>query len=161
MNAPSRRHCPCARPRAAGRGFALIEALIALLIFSLAVLGLVGLQAAMARTSSDAKYRAEATYLATDLIGRMWSNRTMLKNFSDCSASTTCAAWLAQVVSTLPAGSATVTVTDKVDTSLDDSTVVTPYSISEVTIRVRWKPPGDSVTHEFATTTTISANPTS
>ena len=161
----ARLHRPRPRPgRPAGRparGFALIEALIALLIFSLAVLGLVGLQAAMTRASTGAKYRAEATYLATDLIGRMWSNRAMLKDFSDCQASSACKAWLSRVEETLPAGTATVSVVDRIDTALDDATRVAPYSVSEVTVRVRWQPPGESAAHEFSTTTVISANPTS
>lgn len=161
----ARLHRPRPRPgRCAGRparGFALIEALIALLIFSLAVLGLVGLQAAMTRASTGAKYRAEATYLATDLIGRMWSNRAMLKDFSDCQASSACKAWLSRVEKTLPAGTATVSVVDRIDTTLDDATRVAPYSVSEVTVRVRWQPPGESAAHEFSTTTVISANPTS
>lgn len=161
----ARLHRPRPRPgRCAGRparGFALIEALIALLIFSLAVLGLVGLQAAMTRASTGAKYRAEATYLATDLIGRMWSNRAMLKDFSDCQASSACQAWLSRVEKTLPAGTATVSVVDRIDTTLDDATWVAPYSVSEVTVRVRWQPPGESAAHEFSTTTVISANPTS
>lgn len=161
----ARLHRPRPRPgRCAGRparGFALIEALIALLIFSLAVLGLVGLQAAMTRASTGAKYRAEATYLATDLIGRMWSNRAMLKDFSDCQASSACQAWLSRVEETLPAGTATVSVVDRIDTTLDDATRVAPYSVSEVTVRVRWQPPGESAAHEFSTTTVISANPTS
>ena len=161
----ARLHRPRPRPgRCAGRparGFALIEALIALLIFSLAVLGLVGLQAAMTRASTGAKYRAEATYLATDLIGRMWSNRAMLKDFSDCQASSACKTWLSRVEETLPAGTATVSVVDRIDTALDDATRVAPYSVSEVTVRVRWQPPGESAAHEFSTTTVISANPTS
>lgn len=157
----ARLHRPRPRPGRLARGFALIEALIALLIFSLAVLGLVGLQAAMTRASTGAKYRAEATYLATDLIGRMWSNRAMLKDFSDCQASSACQAWLSRVEKTLPAGTATVSVVDRIDTTLDDATRVAPYSVSEVTVRVRWQPPGESAAHEFSTTTVISANPTS
>ncbi|MFM2347941.1 MAG: type pilus modification protein PilV [Pseudomonadota bacterium] len=158
---------PPARPRRPRpypiriRGFALIEALIALLIFSLAVLGLVGLQAAMTRASTGAKYRAEATYLATDLIGRMWSNRAMLKDFSDCQTSSACQTWLSRVADTLPAGTAIVSVIDRIDTALDDTTKVAPYSVSEVTVRVRWQPPGESAAHEFSTTTVISANPAS
>ncbi len=160
----ARLHRPPRRGRSAGRparGFALIEALIALLIFSLAVLGLVGLQAAMTRASTGAKYRAEATYLATDLIGRMWSNRAMLKDFSDCASSSACQTWLSRVADTLPAGTATVSVVDRIDTALDDTTQVPPYSVSEVTVRVRWQPPGENAAHEFSTTTVISANPSS
>ena len=50
---------------------------------------------------------------------------------------------------------------DRIVTALDDATRVAPYSVSEVTVRVRWQPPGESAAHEFSTTTVISANPTS
>ncbi|MFO1275735.1 MAG: prepilin-type N-terminal cleavage/methylation domain-containing protein [Sphaerotilus natans] len=139
------------------RGFALIEALIALLIFSLAVLGLVGLQASMTRASTGAKYRADAAYLATDLIGMMWSDRTQLKLFNSCDAHAPCQAWSTRVGSTLPAGRATVSVVDKVT----DTSVQSAYAVSEVTVTVFWRTPGENADHQFSTTTVISANPAS
>jgi type IV pilus assembly protein PilV len=42
----------------------LLEALIAILIFSFGILGLVGLQANAINLSTDAKYRADAALLA-------------------------------------------------------------------------------------------------
>ncbi len=55
----------------------LIEALLAILIFSLGILALVGLQAAAVKQSADAKYRTEAALLANEVIGQMWvSDRT-------------------------------------------------------------------------------------
>ncbi len=62
----------------AQRGIALIEALIAILLFSMGVLALVGLQSAMIKNSSDADFRAEASYLAQQWIGRMWADPTNL-----------------------------------------------------------------------------------
>ena len=50
----------------------LIEVLIAVLIFSMGILGIVGLQASAVKASTDAKYRSEAGLLANELIGRMW-----------------------------------------------------------------------------------------
>jgi type IV pilus assembly protein PilV len=58
-------------------GVLLLEVLIALLIFALGVLGLVGLQATAIKQSSQTKFRADATLLANELIGQMWvSTRT-------------------------------------------------------------------------------------
>ena len=58
-------------------GALLIEALIAMLIFSVGILGLMGLQATVVQASTDAKYRSEAALLANKLIGSMWvSDRT-------------------------------------------------------------------------------------
>src|SRR6218665_3648235 len=54
-------------------GVMLIEALIAILIFSVGVLGIIGLQASAVKASSDAQYRSEAALLANELIGRMWA----------------------------------------------------------------------------------------
>jgi type IV pilus assembly protein PilV len=53
------------------RGFSMIEVLVSILVFSLGVLALVNLQAASVRLSSDAKYRADAAFLADQLFARM------------------------------------------------------------------------------------------
>jgi type IV pilus assembly protein PilV len=97
-------------------GVALLEALISILIFSLGILALVGLQSMMIRTSIDAKYRADAATLANQIVGAMWAadrtNATSFKNNFElnagdpaCDAGTNSAeekddalaAWLAQV----------------------------------------------------------------
>lgn len=69
------------------RGVMLIEALLAILIFSIGVLGIIGLQAAATKASADAKYRSEASLLANKIIGRMWASdrtvATIAGSFSD------------------------------------------------------------------------------
>jgi type IV pilus assembly protein PilV len=60
-----------ATPRNRQRGFSLVEVLVAVVIFSLGVLGLVRLQATAVRMSTDARQRAEATFLADQLLARM------------------------------------------------------------------------------------------
>ena len=54
-------------------GFTLIEVLIAIVIFAVGVLGLVGVQTATTRVSSDARFRSEAAALADELLARMQS----------------------------------------------------------------------------------------
>jgi len=54
------------------RGSFLLEALIAILIVALGVLGSVGLLARSMQDVDDAKNRGEAAYLANQLIGQMW-----------------------------------------------------------------------------------------
>lgn len=56
-------------------GSAILEALIAILIFSVGILALVGMQAAAIGNVSDAKYRADASFLADQIIGQMWAGR--------------------------------------------------------------------------------------
>lgn len=68
---------PVRRRRSAQAGVMLLEALIAILVFALGVLALVGLQTLSIKQSGDAKYRADAVLLANELIGQMWvTNRS-------------------------------------------------------------------------------------
>ena len=54
------------------QGTVLLEAMIAVVIFSMGILALVGLQAAMVKNTSEAKYRAEASFIAQQKLGEMW-----------------------------------------------------------------------------------------
>lgn len=55
------------------RGVMLLEALIGILIFSVGILAMVGMQAAAFSASADAKNRSEAAAFATDIISRIWT----------------------------------------------------------------------------------------
>lgn len=52
-------------------GFFLIEALVAILIFSLGVLGMVAMGAAAMTSQSDAQYRTEAASLVNEIAGKI------------------------------------------------------------------------------------------
>src|SRR5690606_16603585 len=52
-------------------GVMLLEVLIGMLLFLIGIVGIVSLQAASAKHTTDAKYRTEAAYLANAIIGRM------------------------------------------------------------------------------------------
>jgi type IV pilus assembly protein PilV len=123
------------------QGFALIEALIAILIFSLGALGLLGLQVSMMKATSGAKYRADAAYLANDLIGTMWTDTTNLARYRDsCSGHNPCKNWVAKVANTLPQGNSVLTI--------DPAT-------GFVGITIRWTVP-DETQHSFNTSTSIN-----
>lgn len=64
--------------RKSQQGVVLLEALIAVLIFSMGILALVGLQAAMVKNTSEAKYRAEASFIAQQKLGDIWVGGTDL-----------------------------------------------------------------------------------
>jgi type IV pilus assembly protein PilV len=57
-------------------GFTLIEVLVALLVFSLGVLGMVALQARASTYSVDAEDRTRAALLAADLVSAMWTQHS-------------------------------------------------------------------------------------
>lgn len=56
------------------QGSVLLEALIAMLIFSFGILAITGLQAAMMRNTADATFRAEAAYVVQQRLGQMLVN---------------------------------------------------------------------------------------
>jgi type IV pilus assembly protein PilV len=126
----------------AGAGFALIEALIAILIFAMATLGLMGLQVSMMRAQGSAKYRADAAYLASDLIGTIWSDAINLASYDDaaCAGYPRCKQWQDRLAAALPAGAASTAV---------DTTNKT------FTLTIRWQVPNESA-HSFSTGTSIS-----
>src|SRR4051812_50179651 len=63
------------------QGVILIEVLVAILIFSVGVLAIVGLQANMIQNTADAKYRSEASYIAQVRIGQMWADPANLSTY--------------------------------------------------------------------------------
>ena len=82
------------------QGSVLIEALISVLIFSMGILALVGLQTAMLKNTSDSKFRAEASFIAQQRLGEMWADPENLGTFVVTD----------EAVPTLPNGTRTVTV---------------------------------------------------
>ncbi len=69
MNALSNR-------RRRARGFSLIEVLVAIVIFSVGMLGVVGLQARAIQLSVDSEDRNRAAQLADDIVATMWTQGT-------------------------------------------------------------------------------------
>lgn len=104
-------------PRAQS-GFSLIEALVAILIFSLGILGLVSILAVSVENASQAKYRADASFIANRMIGEMWAgNRSSLGTYAGTydagkldDGDPRIAGWSKAVAEGLQSGSAVVSV---------------------------------------------------
>ncbi len=62
--------------RITSKGFTLLEVLVALVIFSIGLLGLAGLQILSLRLTGDSLLRTTAAILANDMIDRMRANPT-------------------------------------------------------------------------------------
>lgn len=60
------------------QGIVLVEVLVAVLIFSIGILAVIGMQAFSISAVTEAKYRADASFLANQAIGRLWGNPTQL-----------------------------------------------------------------------------------
>ena len=70
------------------RGSMLLEALIAILIFSMGILALMGMQATAINTVSESKSRSDAGFLANRIIGQIWADRANLGTYA-CNPCTT------------------------------------------------------------------------
>ena len=139
----NKRTIPAKRPANGGkpgqRGVALLEALISILLFSMGVLALVGLQGAMIKNTSDAQFRAEASYIAQQWVGKMWADPSNL------------AAYLIpdqtnpnyDISSQLPNGELIVTQPD-----------ITNFPNKYLVI-VKWQEPGQ-VQHNYTTTVSVA-----
>jgi type IV pilus assembly protein PilV len=128
-------------------GVMLLEAMIGILIFSLGVLALVGMQALATKVATESRERAEASNLASQLIGEMWINRTNLASYNYIGGSgsvpTVLNGWMTQVQTALP----------NADTYPPSVEVGTPTLAgvigNEVIITVRWMSPGASSPRRF------------
>jgi len=140
-------HRYCRRSAAArsrtDRGFMLIEALVALLIFAFGVLGIVGLQAAMTKAQTQSKSRADASLLAQQVLGSMWTDSPNLAAYStaNCAGYARCNEWATRVAAELPNGAGTVDVS----------------ALPLVAITITWTPPNEQQ-HTYATTSAIAIN---
>jgi len=121
------------------RGVVILESLIAILIFSLGILGLVGLLAASIRNNASAKYRTDASMLANQVVGRMWvadkSNASLKANFESPNGAGY-AAWQTDVANALP-GAAANAPTIAIDAD------------NVATVKVRWQAPGEAAAHSY------------
>jgi type IV pilus assembly protein PilV len=119
-------------PQSAQQGVVLIEAMIAILIFSLGILAVVGLQATMIKATADAKYRSEASYIAQVRLGQMWADPDNLASFLETDT---------DISSLLPGGKRTVT----------------QPATGQYTVTVTWLQPGpNQTTRNFTTTARIT-----
>lgn len=138
------------------RGFSLIEAICALLIFGVGVLGIARLQSVAVQETANAGFRSTAALLAKNLVARMWlSDRTpaTLQSAFASPSGTAYVAWLTSVnASNLP-GVATYPPVVTAASVVGGGT--TPVSSSRVTVKVQWRAPGDSTVHYYLETAQI------
>jgi type IV pilus assembly protein PilV len=143
--------------RNAQSGVMLLEALIAILIFSLGILAMVGMQAMSIKLATDSRDRAEASNLASKLVGQLWTQRGLnnanLPNFAYAGAGTPPAAlvgWVNETADRLPNASAYPPIVAFGASPLG-ATIGT-----QATVTVRWKSPTDSTVHQYVLTAYIN-----
>lgn len=113
------------------RGMLLLEVLVAIVVFSFAILGLIGLQARAISFSVNADDSNRAALLANEMVATMWAQRTV----SNADLSGQISTWQTRAQSILPPYNNTVTATVTNGTENGAPTAV---------IRLTWKPTGQN-----------------
>jgi len=102
------------------RGFTLIEILVTVIVLSIGLLGLAGLQATALKFNSTAYQRSQATILAYGIAEQMRANATAARNGAylvnfefaapteTTPAATDLRQWRQALINTLPAGTAEI-----------------------------------------------------
>jgi type IV pilus assembly protein PilV len=128
-------------PQRRQRGSALLESLLALVVFSVGLVALLALLSATLVESGNANHRSEASLLAADLIARMWNGDRSLQalqnRFGDPAAEEY-RTWLQRVRSTLPGITDTAN-QPQLDIDAD----------RRVTLTLHWQTPADRRPHEL------------
>lgn len=137
------------------RGAVLLEAFIAVLLFSMGMLALVGVQAAALKNTADAKNRTEAAYLASQIIAQMWvENPSNLSAYAHNPSGSTCAftgsaSSNANVVAWLGTASTPGTVAGNLPGATSTRQQITIGANNVVTVTVCWQNPGETVTRNY------------
>lgn len=119
-------------------GVMLIEALVGILIFSIGILALIGMQAVAVKNTTDARYRSEASFLATEVIGRMWVDIANLPKYDKDYASAFAPRddWVNKVAITLPG--------IDVPAATRVPTIEVDAATNEVSVTILWRQPGET-----------------
>ena len=132
-------------------GFSLLESMMAILIVSFGVLGIMSLQSNAITSTHSANLRTEAGLLANEMIGLLWSDRMNLTSYALNSSSVPCAsgtnaasappalaAWITKVEDLLPQAK-----------GLRQSITVDPTSHT-VEVTLCWREPQDPSPHQHS-----------
>lgn len=138
-------------------GFMLLETMVGLLLFSIGILGMVSMLVMSMKTSSEASYRSEASYLANQILAQMWVDRANLAAYAlnptnpvgtcptgaSASGNANVTSWLLDVAK-LPNGS-----------TLQPQILVDVLNNNNVTVTICWQSP-NSPMHQFVATAAIN-----
>ncbi len=120
-------------------GLIILESLVAVVIFSLGILGIVGLLTLSVKNTESAKYRNVAGLLANSITGQMWvddkTNASLKTNF-ESPYGTQFVAWKSKVIDALPGIEA-------------NPPTITINTSNVATITVWWQAPGEPAAHNY------------
>jgi type IV pilus assembly protein PilV len=152
------------------RGSFVLEALISILLFSIGILAIVGLQAASIANAASAKDRTVASLLANQIIGQMWvadkTNATLAANFcgGPSAGSAVCAAPAVAVACAAAGASYSSWAASSVAATLPGISIAAAANLPTIalcsdntaTVTVNWQAPKDIAPHNYSIAATIN-----
>ena len=122
-------------------GVVLLEALIAILVFSIGILGFVALQTVSVKNITEAQFRSEAAIWSDTLLALMRVADPATRSTNFATGGTGYVAWKNRLTSTSGNG-------------LPGATSTPPqvsFSGNQVTITIYWRSLTDTTTHQYVT----------
>ena len=129
-------------------GVMLIEALIGILIFSIGILALLGMQGTAIKNTTDARYRSEAAFLATQIVGQMWVDMDQLPSYDTADGPAAYPPrdnWVNSVATTLPGITVGGLRSPSIQVGPDPALGLVDR---EVRVLVQWQQPGETDTRQ-------------
>ena len=137
-------------------GAALLEALVAILIFSIGILAAVGMQAAAIKNVTESKYRTEAAFLANRLFGMMWTDAVNVSLYAYPGSGTVPAkvsGWVTEITNALPSANTLPPIVTVTNPTAQGGTV---------TVQIRWQLPEEASkglpAHNYTAIAAVYAN---
>jgi type IV pilus assembly protein PilV len=133
-------------------GVVLIEALLGILIFSIGILALIGMQSVAVKNTTDARYRSEAAYLANSILSQIRLDMGNIVFYDDANAGNYAprTAWRNQVEALLPGVNiASAQRVPEIDIVAGPTYAGDTDPPSRVTVAIHWRQPGDDTDRKF------------
>ncbi len=140
----------------------LLEALIALLIFAMGILAVIGMQARTIGQTMEARYRVDAAFLANQILSQMWADRTNVATYAcnPCQAASkgnaNTQAWVSQIQNSSSQSAYLPGVTDSANQPTIAIQAMPNNQGSQVTVTLYWKSPQGGSTHNYMTMAQIN-----
>jgi type IV pilus assembly protein PilV len=143
-------------------GVMLLEALVGILIFTIGLIGLLGMQATASQATSEMKHRSEAVLLAEELMSQMWADNHLTLQTNYAGGGTKYSDWfLNRVVlnTTITSHHPTATGLPGVTASANKPVVTVVQGVAPdpvvVTITMYWQEPKDPAPHKYVSVTSL------
>lgn len=127
------------------KGFFIIEALISILVFMIGILGILQLQVGQMQATADAQYRAQASYMAENLMSEIIIDKGNIDTFVD-KTNATYSDWEGNLRNALPGVN---------EFPPEVSTSIAASGGTLVTVVVKWKAPQSESESKYELKSTI------